>query len=515
MAGSGPPVVMLHGSPGDSEMLLQEIAAAANHFSVIALDTPGFGFSQALPGEGLTVPELAAATTEVMTALGLPPCRVYGTHTGAAIGIELAVGWPDMVTGLLLEGLPIFTEEEIDLLFRDYFAPMMPDALGGHFTSTWMRFRDQFTWFPWNSRNSARLNPYGRPTPEEIDQWVSMFYRGCKTYRPAYKAACTYGQAARRAAAQLRVPAVFTATETDMLHPHLQRLPALRGHQHVRPLPAEPAEKNATLVDYLLELPCQRGMPQVPACAPVGTNPGMLFVNVGDAQIFVRTYGIADRPALVIAHDAPGSGLNCAHLAQELAACFYVIVPDLPGCGESGVPGTDDAILQAGADCLIAAASALRQERFAVLGIGCGAAVAIIMAQRNDARLHALLLQSPPRPNRTAAAAIAPDMTVSAEGAHWLRAWLMVRDGQIYQPWFDGSVAAQRREHGNFDAQWLHDQTCALMAGRISYHLLPRAAWQFDTLAELAHATVPVHILQTAEGVDRIIEILLQESMVA
>jgi pimeloyl-ACP methyl ester carboxylesterase len=189
-AGSGPPVVMLHGSPGDSQMLEHEIAAAAESFSVFALDTPGFGFSEALPGETLRVRDLAAATAEALGALNLPPCRVYGSHTGAAIAIELGLGWPHLVSGLVMEGLPAFTQDEIDILFRGYFAPMVPDALGGHLTSTWMRFRDQFTWFPWPSRDVNRLNPYGRPEPEDIHHWVCMFYRSCRTYAPAYRAAC-------------------------------------------------------------------------------------------------------------------------------------------------------------------------------------------------------------------------------------------------------------------------------------------------------------------------------------
>jgi pimeloyl-ACP methyl ester carboxylesterase len=79
--GEGPPLVMLHGSPGDGEMLAEEMAAAARRFTCLALDTPGFGDSDPLPGQVLTVADLAQATAEAMSALGLPPCRVYGTHT--------------------------------------------------------------------------------------------------------------------------------------------------------------------------------------------------------------------------------------------------------------------------------------------------------------------------------------------------------------------------------------------------------------------------------------------------
>jgi pimeloyl-ACP methyl ester carboxylesterase len=493
-AGSGPPVVMLHGSPGDGQMLEHEIITASAAFSVIALDTPGFGFSDPLPGETLTVRDLAAATAEAMQALGLPPCRVFGTHTGAAIAIELGLGWPHLVTGLLMEGLPAFTQAEIDTLFQGYFAPMVPDPLGGHLTSTWIRFRDQFTWFPWPSRDVTRLNPFDRPTPAEIDVWVSMFYRGSRTYRPAYRAACTYGQAAIAAAAALRVPAIYTATVEDMLHPHLDRLPDLQPNQRIAQLPSPIAEKCPALTAYLQSLPGGDAPPPPPTSRPVGADPAMLFIESGANQVLVRCYGSPARPALLVAHDAPGTGLACETLARSLAAEFYVCVPDLPGTGHSTLAAGERA-LQEGATALSAVADHAGLRHFAVLGLGCGAAVAAVLAGRDDQRLSALLLDAPPAPNAATAEAIAPDLTLSPEGAHWLRAWLSVRDGQIYDPWFAGTRQTQRRTQGNFDAQWLHDQTCALMSGRDTAHLLPREAWLFDIKAALRHATVPVHIL--------------------
>jgi pimeloyl-ACP methyl ester carboxylesterase len=511
-AGAGPPVVMLHGSPGDSEMLEHEIAAAAAHFSVFALDTPGFGFSEALPGETLTVRDLAAATADAMRALGLPPCRVFGTHTGAAIAIELGLGWPERVTGLVMEGLPAFTQDEIDILFRGYFAPMVPDPLGGHLTTTWMRFRDQFTWFPWPSRDVTRLNPHGRPSPAEIHHWVAMFYRGCRSYGPAYRAACFYGPGALRAAEQLRVPAIYTATVEDMLHPHLARLPPLQPHQRIAPLASDAAAKYATLVAYLRELPGGSAGAPAPGAGMVGQAPAMQFFNVPGLQCLVRTYGDSGAPALMIAHDAPGSGVFCDALARDLARRFHVVVPDLPGCGESGAPGEAACILQNAADALRAIADQLNLKRTALLGIGCGAAVAAVLLSRNDTRLSMLLLAAPNDPDDSVAAAIAPDLPLTAEGAHWLRAWLMVRDTEIYQPWCDGSVAAQRRIQGNFDAAFLHERTCALMAARTTYHRLPRAAWRFDTRAAIRHASVPVHILPAGGAAENIIALATPES---
>jgi len=509
-AGSGPPVVMLHGSPGDSQMLEHEIAAAAGSFTVFALDTPGFGFSEALPGETLTVRDLAEATAEALVALNLPPCRVYGSHTGAAIAIELGVGWPHLVSGLVMEGLPAFTQDEIDILFRGYFAPMIPNALGGHLTSTWMRFRDQFTWFPWPSRDVIRLNPYGRPEPEDIHHWVSMFYRSCRTYAPAYRAACFYGQAALHAAAALRVPAIYTATITDMLHPHLARLPPLLPNQAVLPLPTEAEGKFATLVAYLRQLPSGGEPPQSLAETPIGRDPALMFLATQHSRLLLRCYGDPARQPLIIAHDAPGSGLSSEILARRLSGEFYVIVPDLPGCGESTAPPCQP-VLQAAAAALPAIADHFGFARFAVLGIGCGAAVAAHLARSGDERLCAILIDSPPAPDAAIADAIAPELPLSPTGSHWIRAWLMVRDSQIYDPWFDGSVDAQRRTQGNFDAQWLHDQTCGIMAARTTYHRLPREAWRFDVAAALRDAKAPVHSLPSGDTASLVASLLTQE----
>jgi pimeloyl-ACP methyl ester carboxylesterase len=491
--GSGPPLVLLHGSPGDSQMLLAEMAAASPYFSCIALDTPGFGFSDALPGEVLTVADLAAATAEAMAALGLPPCRVYGTHTGAAIALELGVGFAERVTGLVLEGLPLFSDDEIETLFRGYFEPMVVDPLGGHLTRTWMRFRDQFTWFPWPSRDVCRLNPLDRPEAADIDLWVSMFYRSCATYGPAYRAACTYGRAACRAAEALRVPAVYMASAEDMLFPHLDRLPRLQPGQRIERLPHDAAAKHEAIVAFAASLPAGPVTTPTRPAAAAGDSPALRFVDSADGQIFVRSFGSPTRPALLLVHDAPGGGLALTELAAALAGDFHVLVADLPGNGESTAPPPERSVLDASADALCTVADAFGLRSFAVAAVGCGAAVAACLARRGDAGLRCVVVDGVIAVDAAVAEAIAPELPLSAEGAHWLRAWLMVRDGQIYAPWFDGRVAAQRRTQGNFDAQWLHDQTRALMAARTSYHRLPREAWRFDTRGALADSRVPVH----------------------
>jgi pimeloyl-ACP methyl ester carboxylesterase len=488
---------MLHGSPGDSAMLAAEIGVLARRFTCIALDTPGFGGSDPLPGESLTVPELSGATAAAIVALGLAPCRVYGTHTGAAIALELGVGWPALVSGLIMEGLPCFTEAEIEALFRGYFAPMVADPLGGHLTDTWVRFRDQFTWFPWLSRDVTRLNPVDRPTPAEIDHWVSMFYLSCRTYGPAYRAACYYGPKALDAVEALRLPAVFLASAEDMLFPHLDRLPPLRGGQSIVRLPYEPAAKYDVIATLASDLPGSVQACASPPSGLAGRDPATGFIATIDGQLFVRAYGDPASPPVVILHDLPGTSLGLASIARRLATSAYVVTPDLPGAGASDTPPEDRPILDAGASAVEAVAEALNLGPFVLAASGLSAAVAARLAEVGSIQPVALVLDAPPLHLEEAEAdQIAPELPLSPEGAHWLKAWLMIRDSQIYHPWFDGRIAAQRRTQGVFEADWLHDQTVALMQSRATYHRLPRAAARFDAAAALASQPAPVTVAE-------------------
>jgi pimeloyl-ACP methyl ester carboxylesterase len=497
MVGAGPPLVMLHGSPGDSEMLISEMTAASHRFTCIAFDTPGFGDSAPLPGDTLTVADLADATAAAMATLGLGPCRVYGTHSGAAIALELGVRWPEQVSGLVLEGVPIFTEEEMTALFEGYFAPLVPSPLGGHLTETWMRFRDQFIWFPWTSRSVHRLNPVDRPTPEEVDPWVSMFYRSCKTYRPAYRAACFYGPLALRAAEALTTPCVYMAAREDMLFLHLDRLPPLKPGQSIERLEDSGASKHSAIARFASALP--GGWSALPPLA-APSDPNRMFVDTPSGQVFVRRYGQPGSPALILLHDTPGSGLGVTGLAEGLAARFHVLVPDLPANGRSDAPAVAASVLEASGDAIAAIADAFDLPSFILAARGYGAAVAAQVAERGDPRLLAVFMDAPPvGPDEAAAAAVAPDLPLSAEGAHWVKAWMMLRDGQIYAPWYDGRIVAQRTTQGNFDAQWLHDQTVALMQSRATYHRLPREAARFDSAAAFADSPFPVHIAQDGD----------------
>ena len=213
-------------------------------------------------------------------------------------------------------------------------------------------------------------------------------------------------------------------------------------------------------------------------------------------------------PPVLLIHDAPGSGWALEPIARILAKALYVILPDLPGNGESDAPPSEIPILEASKNAILTIADALHLASFSVAAVGCGAAVASALANTLDPRLEHLILEGIPQLDPRVSANIAPELELSDDGSHWVRAWLIVRDGEIWSPWFDGRIGTQRPAQGRFDADWLHRQTFEIMKARKSYFRLPRAAFAHNSFSGLqkmgsavrlaTRGTHPLHSNDTA-----------------
>lgn len=102
-AGSGTPLVLLHGTAIDSARLSfgPSLAALAATRRVIALDWPGYGQSE-YPPEVPTMPEYLALFKAFTAALELPPFDLLGFSMGGAIALGAALELPERVRALVL-----------------------------------------------------------------------------------------------------------------------------------------------------------------------------------------------------------------------------------------------------------------------------------------------------------------------------------------------------------------------------------------------------------------------------
>ncbi|AII11043.1 alpha/beta fold hydrolase [Rhodococcus opacus] len=100
-AGSGPPLVLIHGTGGHLEAYARNIADLARDFHVIAYDMVGHGWTD-LPDKHYTIDVFADHLIAVLDALGLDRVLLSGESLGAWVAAWAAAHNPDRIDRLVL-----------------------------------------------------------------------------------------------------------------------------------------------------------------------------------------------------------------------------------------------------------------------------------------------------------------------------------------------------------------------------------------------------------------------------
>lgn len=100
-AGSGRPIVLLHGHPFDRSMWTPQVRSLSPDFRVVAPDLPGYGESPPTT-HMVTMGELADAVRSLLAELGLAGAIVVGLSMGGLVAMELGLRATDRVAGIVL-----------------------------------------------------------------------------------------------------------------------------------------------------------------------------------------------------------------------------------------------------------------------------------------------------------------------------------------------------------------------------------------------------------------------------
>lgn len=100
-AGTGDPVIFIHGFPQTSHEWRHQIAALSTEYACFALDNRGFGQTEK-PGVRVSRQLLAQDIVNFMDALGIEKANVVAHDWGGIIGFKLAIDWPQRVNRLAL-----------------------------------------------------------------------------------------------------------------------------------------------------------------------------------------------------------------------------------------------------------------------------------------------------------------------------------------------------------------------------------------------------------------------------
>jgi pimeloyl-ACP methyl ester carboxylesterase len=101
-AGTGDPLVMLHGLGATKVSFLPTVAALADRYRTIAVDLPGFGDSGKPLGAAYDPAFFADSIVSLLDELGLERVHLLGHSMGGRAALELAFDHPDRIEGLIL-----------------------------------------------------------------------------------------------------------------------------------------------------------------------------------------------------------------------------------------------------------------------------------------------------------------------------------------------------------------------------------------------------------------------------
>lgn len=104
-AGSGMPLLLIHGLGGAIESWINNIDALAKDMRVIALDLPGFGYSDK-PKMSYTIKFYVDFVARFIKKLDIAPAAIVGSSLGGHVACELAITRPELVSRLVVISPP-------------------------------------------------------------------------------------------------------------------------------------------------------------------------------------------------------------------------------------------------------------------------------------------------------------------------------------------------------------------------------------------------------------------------
>ncbi|MBC2878975.1 MULTISPECIES: alpha/beta fold hydrolase [Streptomyces] len=128
--GSGPGLVLVHGTGATKEQWQPLTGAVADRFTVVAPDLSGSGATTDHGGP-LTVADLADEVLAAADDAGLATFHLAGHSLGAVVAVHLAATHPGRVRSLALHAAWVRTDSRMAAEFRYWLALLRTDALHG------------------------------------------------------------------------------------------------------------------------------------------------------------------------------------------------------------------------------------------------------------------------------------------------------------------------------------------------------------------------------------------------
>ncbi len=136
-AGDGVPMILLHQmvqSAVQYRPALPHLAAQGVH--AVAVDLPGYGMSDT-PDHAPSMDEYASIVPAMLDHLEWDRAVICGHHTGASASCAVAQRYPDLVSKLIIHGVPYYTKEEMTGRASGSHGARPIAEDGSHFDELW------------------------------------------------------------------------------------------------------------------------------------------------------------------------------------------------------------------------------------------------------------------------------------------------------------------------------------------------------------------------------------------
>ncbi|MBL8628384.1 MAG: alpha/beta hydrolase [Rhodospirillaceae bacterium] len=497
-AGHGPPLIIMHPSPNSSASMTAAITAFSDLFTCIALDTPGYGLSDDIVADATELWGYADALARVLDKLGISKTFVYGAATGAQIGIQFARKYPTRVEALLLDANGDFGGEAGQHIATGYFQDITPVRDGTHLLKMWDMCRHLAVYFPWQSSLKAdRLNN-DVPPPEFIQHYVNDYLYAGPGYKKAYYEAMVVETWENTS--QVTVPTSVVRNAASPLLPHTDALIAKGLPENFTILPCTPATRFQVQIDHIKQHLAAANLsapPPAPADHDAGLNKVQNFyIPARGGQLRVR--GALDgtqRPLLAL-HDPAGSSRLVEPIVAPYIGTRPVLALDLPGNGESdNVIDPANITSAAYAEIVIEALKNAGIADVDIIGRYSGGPIAMEMSFQAPALVRHLVLAGvgiyEGDEQKSLLAHYTPSIAPQWDGSHLVRAWAIMRDQNLFWPWFNRTKAGILWTENAIDVAMIHLRVMEMLKIGDQYQKAYAAMWTYPMRERLPRLKAP------------------------
>lgn len=493
MAGRGSPVLMLHRAPTSSVSLESLILEASGFATVIAPDLPGYGNSDPMDGDA-SIEAYAADLLQLCNRLGIKRFALFGEQVGAMVAASMSAQAPDRVSLLVLRDLPSPSA-------RATIPPaLVPEWTGSHLADLWAFLREDAMFAPYNARRLdnrilAPLADAGTLHQRLVD--VLRAPRQGRDLADAFRAASDHDPLPDLLQASSPVEIIADLAGKEWIPP----ADWARARVHAAGSGAEARQRTITL---LKQAATQGPDICVPATQGVAQRLASRMVDVPGGQMHARFNDDAGTIPLVIQHDAASSSGTVEPIAASLIGKRSVLVPDLPGSGESdNLIGDNPSVSVADyADHVAVLLGCAGLDQVDFYGMWGGGFVGSELALNHPGRVRRLVMSNlffhEGAERRRFQEHYTPAIEPVWHGGHLLQAWHQMRDQGLFFPWFDKDVTGIIRREPFLDTAMVHERVCSLLKAGSMYRTAYQAHFVYPTFERVAALRIPA-LLATAE----------------